>query len=73
MVNQTYHPAFVESAYKEMAQGRYKENASLAFVEIPNYLMAETEWAWNAGWKAAMSQMAWENDKANVQPATQRA
>jgi hypothetical protein len=54
--NHAFHPAFREAAYRELAQGRFKDNESLAFVEIPDYLMAESEWAWEAGWKAAMNQ-----------------
>jgi hypothetical protein len=63
--NAAYHPAFKEAAYRELAQGRYKDNESLWFADIPDYLMAESLWAWEAGWKAAMNQV-------NVPEATTR-
>ena len=50
------HPAFVEAAMKEIAQGRYAKNESIAFADLPEFLMEEAEWAWRAGWEAAMRQ-----------------
>lgn len=43
---------FWEAAIKEIAQGAYAKNASVAFVDLPEALMADAEWAWNAGYLA---------------------
>ncbi len=37
---------------QEFAQGAYAKNESMAFAEIPEHLMAEAEWAWDAAYKA---------------------
>lgn len=55
-LSRSYHPAFREAAYRELAQGSYKDNESIAFVDIPDHLMAESQWAFDAGWEAAMHQ-----------------
>jgi hypothetical protein len=52
-----FHPAFKEAAYRELAQGAYAKNEALAFVDIPDFLMADSLWAWEAGWQAAFDSL----------------